>query len=503
MRKRTWLWTGVAGVLAGLAGACSGTFVCSEDSNCDLSPGGRCVAGTCEYSPSGTTSTATGGSSTSSGEPTTAPTSGATVATTSVDTSTSGATVGDASISGSTTATTTDTTTGEPVDCEAWEVLLDEPGKATGVIQLPNGDAVVVGVSYAGDPHVLAKRLLADDGETVMMWGEPIVETVDDNYVQDVDVVARVLKSDAEDVLVAYSIRNPNENGNPPRGPYLARVAVEDGKVLARYEKLGEVNRSLHDAVMPDPDNILFAGHKAYEAWYTRAQLQDDLVEKWAAPITPINAMNGLWDDSERARAIAVLSDAAVIGGTWDAADGEPGDFHAWLRLVDYNSGQEQCTCVDDGAGVLALAVTSNGQLFFGGFHQTSQSALWLARAETVGCPLNCHSATVISESGQSIDTEFEHAERVRDAVLALHPLANGGVVAGGTLDGKPWLARYTEGGQKLPWNTEPSMDAPTGAVLAIAVSDDDRCVTVAGSENYHTKALAERTWWVRRLKLE
>ncbi len=462
---------GLLALAAALAAgpACAPPFRCKEDRQCDAEAGGRCVASECVYPGAGTSPPAT--TTASSAETSAASTS---------ETSTS--------------ETTAAETTGEPASCEPWDVVLADAGKATDLALAPDGGVFVVGVTDVA-PFELRVRRLGPDG--AVRWSHVLAETHSTGIDDDTDVWARVFVHGPADELVVLYTRRMSE-GSVKLGPFVHRVSASDGASLDLRDDLARSYHSLRGATMADTDALLLAGERQENIWYQRATRSGDTwATQWPAEPVPFDEA-AKFNDPAIAQAIAPLGAAVVVGGTWDH---EPDDdvYSAWLRRLDPGTGATECACDLQGAGLMAMAPTRDGDLFVAGLAQDgAQSQLWVGKLPT-GCPLDCAPVWQDLVAGKSADTYFVRAELVRDAAFTLLPLPSGGLIVGGAVDKRPWAARYTDDGTR-PWLMDISAKVSAGAVLAAAVSADERCLTLAGSKDYFQYGV--RRWWVRRVAL-
>lgn len=453
-----------AAALLGAALACVPGFVCEEDAQCNNGEFGRCNAGTCEYGAAPATDTPG-----TSAAPTEVSEDGASA-------------------------------TGPAAGCEEFDVAFDsDSGKATGVVLGPDGATYVVGVT-SSDPYELRlKRLRADGAEdwTVVVAATDLGNTAFAD--RDTDIWARVFL-DGDELIVAHSQRK--DAVSEQDGVYIQRFALAGGS-LGASDVLVVPDRSLRGAVMPGAGELLLAGETDDNVWYQRVTRTGDAwTPKWADP--PGFTPQGTFDAPEIAQAIAAIvgTDEVMVGGTWDH-DGELHLFRAWLRRVAAG-GADACECTREGAGILALAAAGDESLYAGGFLQTAQadpmqppqSELWLARVGA-SCPIDCMDLGSLHEPGLTPYTDFYRAEFVQDAIYALAPLGEG-VLAGGTADNRPVVVRVI--GDEETWRLPPSGAASKGAALALAVSDDESCLTIVGSADYSN--YTARRWWVRRVLL-
>ncbi|WAS95644.1 hypothetical protein [Nannocystis punicea] len=449
MRRGSAAWA----IVASVAGCVPPPFQCGEDAACDLMPGGRCEAGRCSYE---ATSTTTGG--------TTAPTGGE--------------------------------VTGGAASCEAWERALAIRGKATGVALADDGGAYVVGFTSEVPLELRALRL-DDAGE--VGWSHAVDGTESPSVDDDTDLWARLFVHQADELVVVYSRRDPDDvTITVKTGPHVRRLAAEDGAVIGEADELALQTQSLRGVSMPDAKTMLLAGERQDDVWYQSAALLGGVWSPaWPAVPEPF-APDADFDSPAIAQAIALSSvgDEVAVGGTWNLPDGDA--YTAWVRRVALADGAVACACEVEAAGIVALLPAEDGGLFVAGYRQdrSMRSAAWIARLEPTCAPA-CPIAWEQSIPGAEADTYFGRAELVRDAVFALMP-APGGVIAAGTVDREPWAARYADDGAEQ-WVME--RGTSSGAALAIAASTDAACLTLVGSEKYGN--YAERRWWARRVAMQ
>lgn len=450
--------------------ACVPAFRCSEDARCDLAAGGRCVDGVCHYDAAGSSDAATSTTSAAS----------------------------TSNVSATSTASSGPGDTDAPAACEPLDLVLADAGKATGVALAADGGAYVVGVTDVAPTQLRAQRL-APDGDVV--WNRELAGTHGGTLDDDTDVWARAFLADpaADELLVVYSLRT--QTGMDPsvkRGPYVHRIATADGGSIDLRDELIASYRSIRGVAMPADNSLLFAGEREDNIWYQSATREGSAwTPAWPDPPSFFDATAG-FKDPAIAQAVAPISSAVIVGGTWDREPDQDA-YSAWLRRLSPATGDVACMCDVQGAGVMALAPAGDDAVFVAGFTQDDAlSQLWVARVEAA-CPLACTPTWQDRVPGKLGDTYFYRPETLRDVAYALVPLPGGGVIVGGTVDKKPWAARYADDGAR-PWLMEDSEQVPTGAVLAAAVSPDERCLTLVGSENY--LELQTRRWWVRRVQL-
>lgn len=468
MRGRT-LAAGVVGAtLVGAAARCVPEFACEDDGQCDAGPGGRCEAERCVYDAAAGTTGATNATS----EPT-----------------------GDETVGGGSTET------GEPAECHAFDVALADSGKATGVALAADGTAYVVGATST-DPWELRIKRLAPTGEEV--WSERVatIEFAGEAFPdRDTDVWARVFLA-GDELTVVHSQRKPPDSEQD--GVYVQTFAAETGASRVLSGLLVVADRSLRGAAAPGAGELVIAGETDDNVWYQRVTREGD---SWSAAWPEPQGFEspGGFFFPEIAQAIAALPGGeAMVGGTWDhgvMADDNP--FRGWLRRVNAG-GATGCECFREDAGVLALARGAEGALYVGGFLQTDQPNMqppqaewWLARMDT-GCGQGCPAAWELHEDGQAQYVDFYRAEFVQDAIYALAPLPDG-VLAGGNSDNAPLVVQIAADKTER-WRMPVSSAAAKGAALALAVAEDGRCVTIAGSVDYAN--YDARRWWVRRVAL-
>lgn len=476
MRGRTIAAVVVGAALVGAATRCVPAFVCESDAQCDLGGGGRCEAGVCRYDLVATTGVA----------PPTEP----------------GNTGPDDGMSsgGLTEASASETSeTGEPAPCHKYDLPLADSGKATGVALAADGTAYVVGVTST-DPWELRVKRLSPTGEEV--WSERVatIEFGGMSYAdRDTDVWARVFLA-GDELTVVHSQRMGMESEQD--GVYVQTFAADDGTSRVTSTALVTADRSLRGAAAVNAGELLIAGETDENVWYQRVTRDGDA---WSAewPEPPGFSPAGAFFSPEIAQGIAVLPGGeAMVGGTWDHGLADTDNpFRGWLRRVSAGGGKA-CECRREGAGILALTRGSDGALYAGGFLQTPQdmgepqAEWWLART---GCENDvCPVAWELHEPGPAAYTQFYRAEFVQDAIYALAPVGDG-VLAGGNSDNRPLVVQI-RGDKKELWRMPASSAAPKGAALALAVAEDERCVTIVGSVDYAD--YVDRKWWVRRIVL-
>ena len=459
-----------AGVsLAALYG-CVAEFHCSEDSSCDLKAGGRCVAGRCDYSGAATT-----------GGPGSA---------------TDAATVPDP-------ATSTGVAESEaPAGCEPWDVVLkDDRGKATGLALTADGAVLVAGVGVAdGDPAAIAVRLLSASGEPG--WRSELADTENATLDDDTSLWARPFLHDpaGDELMVVYTRRINNAELVPVEtGPFIHHLAVADGGVRPVDDDVIAYYQAIRGVARPDADTLLFAGERKDNIWYQRATLSDEVWTATWGPVEPF-AMTAGYYNTAITQAIAAVDAGVLVGGSWDEVVDQD-IYSGWLRRLTATSGAVECSCKLPDVGVMAIAPAGDGSLVLTGLAQEGgQSKLWLGKLDPT-CPLVCAApdtsfAWAHKLAGAAPNTYYRRAELFEDAGFAIVSLAGGELVVGGALDGKPWVAGYSATGERR-WVNE---RAAPGAVLALAVSPDERCLTIAGSHEYLD--FTDRVWWVRRIAL-
>jgi hypothetical protein len=457
--------TGVlaAAMLLAAGPACVGEFRCREDSNCDLAVGGRCIDSVCNY----------------------------------------GVTVSDSAA----TTDAPDVTTGEAPACDEYDVVLLERGKATGVALAADGDVFVVGIKAAGDtPSDVRATRLSPTGEA--RWTASLAETDNAQIDDDTDLWAHAFMPDpaGELLTVVYSLRTLNDDAVSVKfGPYVRDVNVTDGTLRPLDDGLVGYYQSLRGVVMRDAKSMLIAGERQDNLWYQYATRSTGAwTPVWPDLPVPFDELAG-YKTPAIAQAIAPLAaPATLVGGTWDRVLDQD-DYSAWLRRVD-NAGATECECDTPGLGVLAMASTGDSVLVAGLAQEGGQSHAWLARLDPT-CPLTCTPPDQDGSSlawqtriaGAVVDDYDARPELFRDVVLTIAPLADGGFIAAGALDGKRWIAGHSADGDQR-WVLPDSPGESPGAAIAIAVSPDERCLTITGSDDYHD--YDRRNWWVRRAKL-
>lgn len=459
--------TGVlaAALLLAAGHACVGEFVCHDDSNCDLAVGGRCRDNRCEYGGEG-------------GE----------------------------TIDG-TTADPPDETTGAPAACDEYDVVLLERGKATGLAVAADGDALVVGVKATDDaPSAIRATRLSPTGEP--RWTAGLADTDNAQIDDDTDIWARAFLVDpaGELLTVVYSLRTVNETDVSVKfGPYVREVNATDDTLRPLDDGLVGYYQSLRGVVMRDAKTLLIAGERQDNLWFQYATRSTGAwTPVWPDLPAPFDADAGYKTPAIAQAIVHLAAPGTLVGGTWDRVVDE-NDYSAWLRRVD-NAGAAACECDAPGLGVLAMATTSDGVLVGGLAQDGARSHAWLARLDPT-CPLSCAPSDQAGSSlawetrvpGVVADDYDARPELFRDVVLTLAPLADGSFIAAGSLDGERWVAGYTAAGEQR-WVMPDSPGASPGAALALAVSPDERCLTIAGSDDYHD--YARRKWWVRRIVL-
>lgn len=446
MRGQAVAWA-IAGMVTG--GCAPPPFKCVDDGSCDLMAGGRCEAGVCRYD-----GTATEPSTTAATEP----------------------------------------TTGGPASCAVWERPLGLPGKATAVALADDGGAFVAGFTSAAPLELRALRL---DAAGEQVWSHAVDATASPSVDDDTDLWARLFVPAADELLVVYSRRDPDDQTVTVKSsPHLRRVAIDGSGVVGEADELALQIHSLRGASMPDAKTLLLAGERQENIWYQRAaSIGGVWSPAWPAQPSPFTP-DAAFDSPAIAQAIALAGDEVAIGGTWNLPEGDA--YTAWLRRVALADGAVACTCEVEAAGILALLPADGGGVIVAGYRQdpSMRSSAWLARVEP-SCAMACPIAWEHAIPGAEADVYFGRAELVRDAVFALVPAPAGGVIAAGTVDREPWAARYADDGAEQ-WVME--RGASSGAALAIAVSEDASCLTLVGSEKYGN--YAERSWWARRVAL-
>lgn len=479
---------GLLAVGALLGPGCVPEFTCSEDADCDSKPGGVCQVGVCNYDDPAASSSTLGPDSSSTTKP--GPTSDAT----------------DPAATDPGPSSDTDPTgdTDAPSICAEYDRLVpDSPGKATGVALLPGEEVVVVGITDLGPSRVLVKHL---DAAGEPLWTGVLADTDNQSEVNERDLWARVFVSGPDEALVAYSLRTLEMDVSVRSAAYVQTVDLAGHTVAPARDELSLDYRSLRAAAMPTSGELLLAGERKDNLWYQRATIADVTWTPAWPEVPALFAPDAAYYDPATAQAITAIAGAVLVGGTWDTDVGQmTGDYKAWLRRVDPANGAIACACeFPSGTGILALAPAADGDLRMAGFsHDIAQSYLWLARVDPT-CPLDCSEPGSslkwdIGVPGDDVDDYSSRAEFIRDAAFAIHPLADGGVIVGGQVDEAPWAARYSASGMKT-WELDDSAGVPRGAALALAVTGDDRCLTIVGSEHYLVHG--DRTWWARRVQL-
>jgi hypothetical protein len=248
---------------------------------------------------------------------------------------------------------------------------------------------------------------------------------------------------------------------------------------------------------MPDADTLLLSGERDDNIWYQRGARDGTAwLPAWDPEPVPFDA-DANFNNPAIAQAITALPDAVIVGGSWNVA----GDnvYSAWLRRLGPADGAVACPCELANAGVMAMAPAGMDAVHVAGFAQDgTQTQLWLAKLGAT-CPMNCVPVWEEKVPGKFADAYVLRAELLRDLAYTIVPLADGGVIVGGTVDSKPWAALRAADGT-WPWTMEPSPNVALGAVMAASLSADERCLTLAGSKDH--LELGARQWWVRRIPL-
>jgi hypothetical protein len=514
MRSSAEILLGAALFAVGFAHACVPPFTCETDEQCDAQPGGRCDDDNhCVYDDASTGP----GTTAASIDPTTAgpgPGPDATTdspATTDTPATDSPATTQPAETDSNTTTApdpttgipdtdTDETTTVDPTDppdpppCDPLDELYPFSGKPTGLAVAPDGTIYLAGVSSSG-ALLLSVRQIHPDGTPG--WVNDDNETAGGSSDHDTDIWLRAFL-DGDELVVVYSERTLADNNQD--GPYVATFAAANGDIVGTSTLAASLDRSLRGASMVDAGTMLVAGENDENLWYQRLdRAGTDWDPAWLSDpdgFTPTDFYR-----PAIAQGIAVVPGGGrvFVGGTWDD-DTEEGLYRAWLRGLSLATGAtDACECERFDAGVLALAVGAGGELYLGGFQGFGTSGTWFGRFDAAACPTNCELDWDGGVTGSVANTEFYRAEFVQDAIYSVVAVPGGAVFAG-ALDKQPFAARYDADGSGPTWDLSNPAAVGNATVLAMSVSPDGSCLTLAGSADYSN--YADRTWWVHREQL-